>query len=284
MKTLTRILPLAACGLALVAPGRADDKKAAPAFAVEAVKDVTYYDGKNADADKHKLDLYLPKGHKEFPTVVYVHGGGWTRGSRTSIEKQAEVFVKHGVAVASVGYRLSPAVKHPEHVKDVARAFAWVKRNIAKHGGKPDLLFVSGHSAGGHLAALLAADESYLKAEKLSLADVKGAIPISGVFTITKGRINAAFPEDEDGCRQASPLTHVKDKHPPFLILYAEKEDARFGKMADEFGAALTKNKCDATVVQVKDRDHGSIVGKMTEDGDPAAKAVLEFVIKHTNR
>ncbi len=145
-------------------------------YEVESKRDITYFDGEAADRNKHKLDLYLPKGKKDFPVVMFVHGGAWVFGDRNFFgvyEALGKMFARHGVGAAVISYRLSPGVQHPEHVKDVARAFAWTHKHIADYGGRADELFVCGHSAGGHLISLLATDESYLKAEGLSLRDVR---------------------------------------------------------------------------------------------------------------
>jgi len=182
----------------------------AQAAEVEVVKDIAYYEGKDADSVRHKLDLYLPKDQKHFPVLVFIHGGGWRKGSKGGFEKLGRTFAKHGIGKVVANYRLTPQVKHPEHVKDVARAFAWTHKNIGKYGGKPGQVFVSGHSAGGHLVALLATDSSYLKAEGLSLANIKGAIPISAPLLVKNREVFG----DEESCRRASPLNHVKGHTP----------------------------------------------------------------------
>src|SRR5262249_25002871 len=156
-------------------------------FNVEVVKDLAYDDGPDADPVRHRLDLYLPKGQKGFPVLLYVHGGGWTKGSKEAAAKLAHTLARNGIGTAATNYRLTPQVKHPAHARDVAKAFAWLRAHIPKYGGRSDEMFLSGHSAGGHLVALLGTDPSYLAAEKLSLADVKGVIPISGVYTLKEG-------------------------------------------------------------------------------------------------
>src|SRR2546426_2940784 len=173
--------------LAATAPAQIPDLRlwgpakppAADALAVEQVRDVAYVKGPQADFFRHRLDLYLPKDKKQFPVVVLVHGGAWVIGDNRCCglySTVGEFLASRGIGVVMPNYRLSPWVKHPEHVKDVARAFAWTRANIAKHGGNPEQVFLAGHSAGGHLAALLAADETYLKAEGLKTADVRGVI------------------------------------------------------------------------------------------------------------
>lgn len=148
------------------------------------------YQSEAADPVRHRLDLYLPKGVKSFPVLVLVHGGAWSVGDNRSAglyPSVAEFLAGRGIGVVMPNYRLFPGVKHPEPAKDVARAVAWTRANIARHGGDPKRLFLSGHSAGGHLAALLAADESYLRAEGMSPADLRGVIAVSGVYRIPPG-------------------------------------------------------------------------------------------------
>jgi acetyl esterase/lipase len=161
---------------------------------VDRVRDVAYYSGDDADDTRHCLDVYIPKGAKKFPVVVLIHGGAWVAGDKCSCglySSVGEFLASQGVGVVMPNYRLSPWVKHPEHIRDVARAFAWTRRNVATFGGDPERIFVVGHSAGGHLAALLATDESYLKAEGCSGQDIKGVVCVSGVYHIPDGNMEA---------------------------------------------------------------------------------------------
>lgn len=159
---------------------------------VERVSGVCYYDGPDADARQHRLDLFLPKGGKDFPVVLLVHGGAWMIGDNRCCglySSVGEFLASRGVGAVLPNYRLSPQVKHPEHVRDVARAFAWARAHIAEHGGSPRQLFLLGHSAGGHLVSLLATDEKYLKAEGCRIADIRGVIAVSGVYRIPEGDV-----------------------------------------------------------------------------------------------
>jgi acetyl esterase/lipase len=159
------------------------------AVPVERVRDVAYYTGPDADPHRHHLDLFLPRGRKDFPVVFFVHGSAWIVGDNRCCglySSVGEFLASQGIGAVLPNYRLSPEVKHPEHVKDVARAFAWTKAHIAEYGGRPDQIFLAGHSAGGHLAALLITDEKYLRAEGLGTEDIQGVILISGVYRISE--------------------------------------------------------------------------------------------------
>jgi acetyl esterase/lipase len=164
--------------------------------AVMKVPEVAYQDGPEADPFRHRLDLYLPKDRTDFPVVVLVHGGGWMIGDNRGCGLYSSVgdfLARHGIGAVMPNYRLSPGVRHPEHAKDVARAVAWTRDHIARYGGRPDRLFLAGHSAGGHLAALVATDESFLRAEGLSTAELRGVIALSGVYLIPEGDLEVTL-------------------------------------------------------------------------------------------
>ncbi len=262
----------------------AEEIKSGGTFDVEVVRDITYYDGKDADTNKHKLDLYLPKWQTDFPVLFFVHGGAWTVGSRWEHGMAGRLFAKNGVGVVLISYRLSPQVQHPGHIQDVARAFAWTHKNIGKYGGRADEIFVSGQSAGGHLAALLATNEEYLKGEQLSLKDIKGVIPISGVYSFRPGELEWVIGKGKDAAESASPLKHVSGKEPPFLIIYAEKEFHRIDKMSKDLFAALQKENVQAECVEIKDRNHISLMfWLMLSEADPGTQVLLKFLSKHSS-
>jgi acetyl esterase/lipase len=282
---------LATWVLATIPAAQADSKVNYPVktggnFEVRVVRDVAYYEGPDADPVKHKLDLYLPAGQKDFPVLFFVHGGAWRSGDKNYLldvyGNLGRAFARNGIGAVVTNYRLSPKVQHPKHIEDVAKAFAWTHKHIAEYGGKPDQIFVSGHSAGGHLVALLATDEKYLKEEKLSLSDIKGVVPVSGVYRIPPGKLfSSAFTDKDDVRQQASPLTHVHGQHPPFLILYADKDFPTCDKMSEDLCKALKNCKCDASICEIKERDHLTIIMRIGNEEDPATQSMLEFVAKH---
>jgi acetyl esterase/lipase len=291
---------------------RAADETPSKTWEVETIRDVAYYDGADADKIKHKLDLYLPRDCKDFPVLMFIHGGGWVMGDKNYFGLHSSfgrLMASHGVGTVMINYRLSPAVKHPEHIKDVARAFAWTHKNIGKYGGRADQIFVSGHSAGAHLAALLATDETYLKAHGLSLRDIKGAIPMSGVYVIRDLPLNLgfnlqapgrpplmlagnlalrvnpariAFGDDPKVLKDASPLTHVNPNCPPFLIAYGDCDLPTCDVMSEQLCKALKEQKCEAQTLVLKDRNHVTVIFKASREGDPLAQAILDFIKAHT--
>ncbi|HZT82635.1 MAG TPA: alpha/beta hydrolase [Gemmataceae bacterium] len=201
-------LPAAVAGLLFLTPAaRAEPADPADApqprkLEVEAHRDLPYYGGKDADEVRHKLDVFAPKGGQGLPVVFFLHGGAWIAGSKDFpgfYTRVGPFFARHGVVAVLPNYRLSPAVKHPEHVRDAARALAWTVKHVADYGGDPRKIIVAGHSAGGHLAALLATDPSYLQAEGLKPSAIRGVMALSGVYTIPE--INLHVTRDDNGLR-----------------------------------------------------------------------------------
>jgi hypothetical protein len=134
---------------------------------VQVTKDLVYMDGKPEAENKHKLDLYLPKDKKSAPVFIFFHGGAWKTGDRSQYPALGYRFAKQGILTVVPSYRLAPKNPYPAQIEDAAAAFAWVANHIQEYGGDTNRIYVGGHSAGGHMAALLALDDRHLKAHRL---------------------------------------------------------------------------------------------------------------------
>lgn len=246
-------------------------------------RNIAYYHGPDFNSTRHVLDIHVPKRQKDFPVIFFVHGGGWVQGNKDHLgvySVLARTFNRYGIGVVCPNYRLSPEVIHPEHVRDVARAFAWTYKNIHKYGGRNDELFVSGHSAGGHLCALLATDAGYLKAEGVPPSAIRGVMPISGLFTIPSGHMfDVAFGKDPRVHAQASPINHVHGDMPPFLIFYGDHDLPGCDRpQAEAFCKALRGKGCQAETQEIAHRNHISILWSALNDTDPVMQDMLSFV------
>jgi acetyl esterase/lipase len=274
----------------LIAPPARSAETAKKSYKVKVTKNIDYYDGADKDKDKHKLDLYVPEGAKDFPVLFFVHGGAWVFGDRgdlfgTLYGGLAKVYAKQGIAVVVISYRLSPKVTHPEHVKDVARAFAWTHKNIGKYGGKSEQIFISGHSAGAHLVSLLTTDESYLKAHDLKPKAIRGVIPISGVYRVPDRFLPKVFGEGKDAGKKASPITYVKGSLPPFLILYADSDLPGCGKTTSEaFRKALEDKGTKARSLEIKESNHYNILFDAGKANTKVSNAIVEFIRESTRK
>jgi len=241
---------------------------------VEVVKDISYTGGDPVDAPKHKLDLYLPKDKKNFPVMLFVHGGSWRMGDRAMYPVLGNRFAKMGVGVAIPSYRLMPGNPHPAQAEDVAAAFAWVYKNVAQYGGDIKRMYLAGHSSGGHLAALLALDETYLKKFDVPATAIHGVAALSGVYDVSR------VPEfiSRKGAPEPSPLDHVHANAPPFLITFSQWDYFELPKQARDFAASLKKDFVTAQLLYLPGENHISELLNIWKDDDPLALAVLNFV------
>jgi len=152
-------------------------------------------------------------------------------------------------------------------------------RHVAEYGGDTNRIYLGGHSAGGHLAALLTLDPRYLKAHQLSAKNIRGTIALSGVVDLAEGDSQASvFGRDKQNRRDASPLFHIQSLAPPFLISYCQWDYPTLPAQARVFHAALQKAGVVARLVFVSRESHISEMISITHDDDPTANAILRFV------
>ena len=173
------------------------------------------------------LDVYYPKDSANFATVVWFHGGGITGGNK----EIPEALKDKGIAVIGVNYRLSPKVSAPKYIEDAAASISWVFNNINSFGGDSTLIFISGHSAGGYLAAMVGLDKTWLLKHHIDANNIAGIIPFSGQmithFTIrNESNISSSKPIIDN----FAPLYHVRDDAPPLLLITGDRELELLGR------------------------------------------------------
>jgi acetyl esterase/lipase len=234
------------------------------------------------ETQRCKLDLYLPPGGKNFATLVWFHGGGLKGGSKDGGEtpKIARALADDGIAVASVNYRLSPKAKYPAYVEDAAAAAAWVRAHIAEHGGNPAKVFISGHSAGGYLALMLAMDARWLKPHGLTPDSFAGYVPLSGqTMTHYTVREERGIGKETITADEAAPVFYCRKNTPPMLVLAGDHDMAARSE-ENEYLVAVLRGAGNTRVTfrQIPDRTHGSIANNISKPGDPVRKAILDFI------
>lgn len=262
------------------------------------LRDIPYVTHPGTESKLTSLDIYLPetKPKSPAPVIILMHGGGWSIGDKTNatfIEPKASWFMDQGFIVVSINYRLSPAVTHPAHIEDVDASIAWVERHIAKHGGDPRKLWLLGHSAGAHLAALAGTDQERLTKAGAHPEFLQGVILLDGAgYDIPRqmlpmtdqgllGRMyHDAFTSDVKIQTDASPALEHPKNPPPFLILHvARREDSK--TQSDLLAAALRNAGGSVTVQGIAGKSHMTINRDLGVPGDPVTVAVAAFLKKH---
>ena len=200
------------------------------------------------DHDRQVVTVY-PATAPRPPLAVYIHGGAWRMGSPERVRAKPQWFGEAGWAFASVGYRVLPDAQVEQQAQDVAAGLRALRADAARLGFDPDRILIMGHSAGAHLAALVATDGRYLGADR---AAVRGVILLDGAGydvsnefklrgPLARKLYGDAFGEDPARQRTLSPIAHVDAEDPPdWLIVFAESRiDAR--EQAAQFGDALQR-------------------------------------------
>ncbi len=230
----------------------------------QTVTNIHYYDETTNKSDVYInerciLDIYIPKNVKNFSTVIWFHGGGLTGGNK-EIPKYLQ---EKGIAVIGVNYRLSPKVNAAKAIDDAAAATAWVFKNIKNYGGNENLIFISGHSAGGYLASIVALNKDYLAKYNIDANQLAGIIPFSGHaithFTIRKER---GFPDYKPQIDEFAPIYFVRADAPPMFLITGDRELELLGRY-EENAYMLRMMKLaghkQTTLYELQGFDHGGM-------------------------
>jgi len=231
------------------------------------------------------LDLYRPAGQVPAPLIVYVHGGGWRQGDKQGGWRIAEPLVARGYAVASINYRLTQAAPIADQAADVAAAAVYLLAHAADYAIDPKRYALMGHSAGGHLVALVATDPAYARAAGLDLRALAAVVTLDGVFNLDEAVAAHTPTAGNPALSQAmSPIAHVAGVvgHPLFCLVH-EDTNPRFASQADDFAARLRAAGHGVDEPIVHGLRHGPLAGQFAEPGIPTAglvEACLERAFK----
>ena len=252
-----------------------------------------YAQREGAAARATSLDLYVPPEAKQAPIVVWIHGGGWRRGDKRMVSSKPAYFCNRGMILASINYRLTPATDVRGEATDVADAIHWLVEHAKEYGGDPKQIILIGHSAGAHLAALVATDHEYLKNAGVDPADIRGVILLDGAGynverQIKESRLPAlrnlylnAFGHDPDEWQALSPLLHVEENrtYPPVLILYVNsRRDSTAQSVA--LSERLREVGSQAEAIGYDEKSHATINREFGLPDDQPTEAASKFLEK----
>ncbi|HUB95406.1 MAG TPA: alpha/beta hydrolase [Stellaceae bacterium] len=220
-------------------------------------------------APRHRIDFY-PCGSTGAPTLVFIHGGYWQFSDKENYGCVAEGPLAHGINVALVEYRLAPAVRMDAIVAEVRRALDWLKVNLGRLDAATDGIIVSGHSAGGHLTAMM-----------ITELGVIGAMPISGLFDLEPLRqsyINDKVGMDEDEARRNSPLLHIPSAAAPQAVAVGGNELPELRRQSAEYHAALAARGLSSRLLQLDGHDHFSVLEELASPAGQLTAAVRDLI------
>lgn len=213
--------------------------------------------------------------------LLFWHGGGWTSGYKEWMAFMAPAFSAAGVTFVSAGYRLAPAQVFPTGYEDAVASFVHVRGRATQWGADPSRVFVGGHSAGGHYAALMAVTRDWQAPHGLPEHAVRGALPLSGVFDFTDGagfsqRPRFLGPPGRE--REASPIRRIEGVPRPMLLAWGTEDFPHLITQGERFAEALAAAGRSAHVVRMAGRTHFTASFAGGEPDGPWVPAALDFM------
>jgi len=204
----------------------------ASSCAVKKYENLSYLETKTDDKESPTLNVFTPANSKSQnnPVLIFVHGGNWNAGDKKLYGFFGRNFAKKGITTVIIGYKLSPKANYDEMAMEVAKAINWTKLNIANYKGDPKAIFLTGHSAGGHLVALVGTSPKYIQDKTI----IKGIILNDAAALDMKYYLEKNPPTQEDDYlttwsadpeiwKAASPIYFLDKNTPPFMIYLGTK-------------------------------------------------------------
>lgn len=242
-----------------------------PSFSYKKTADIAYVSGGNP---RHQLDVYQPTDPalavRARPVVVFFYGGAWQAGARSDYVFVAEALTQRGYVVVVPDYRVYPEVNYPKFLDDGAAAVAWASNNADRFGGDRSRIFLMGHSAGAHIAAMLALNRTFLEAQKVPGTSLKGLIGLAGPYDflpLTEPNVIALFAT-EPKLALTQPIYYVSaataKSTPPVLLLHGDNDKRVYPKNSINLARELRTVGVNVELDVLRGVSHTAIIARFT--------------------
>jgi arylformamidase len=225
------------------------------------------------------LDAF-PAAEPGVPILIFIHGGYWAGGDKAIHRFPADTFFDAGAVWVPINYRLAPAVSLDDIVDDARSAVAWVHRHAAEIGGDADRIYVFGHSAGGHLTAMILAS-GWHAGYGLPENAVKGGAPCSGLHDLSPF-LHTSQKEylklDADGVSRLSPMRNLPPKGTKMVIAWGGKETTEFIRQSEDYAAACRGAGAEVTTHAYPEHNHFSLAREMTDRNSPLTASLIAMM------
>lgn len=257
-------------------------------LAAEKEQNISYSNGLNGA--RNLLDVYYPKNTQPLKNVVvFIHGGSWESGKKNTYWWLGRNLANKDVVTVIINYSLAPQYQYEQMATDCASAVKWVKNNIEQFGGNPGRIFVMGHSAGGHLAALINTDPRYFKQQGIS-NPIKGVI-LNDCFGLDMDEYLSSavnndqtasflhtFSKDKQNWKLASPLTYSKNIQNPYLIFVGGKTYPSIQTQSKRLYEQLINHKQPVEYYVIKKKKHIGMISQMIFKSNELYNCILNFI------
>ncbi len=238
-----------------------------------------YLDLPFGTSESERLDIF-PAEKPGAPLYLFIHGGYWYSLDKSDYSYVAEGLRPHGVATAVNNFGLAPAHDMDEIVRQNRAALAWLYRNAEDYGYDRDRIYAAGHSAGGHLAAMLLATDWLAWGSDLPTDLVKGACAIGGIFDLEPIRLsflNEKLHLTKGQVARHSPLSQSYKRKAPLLLIVAKDESPEFHRQSEEMAAFWRTLGYPADLAVPESLDHFDVVNQLIDPDCP----LVDLQLRH---
>ncbi len=224
-----------------------------------------------------RLDIFPAGRTGTVPVQIFFHGGYWMSRDKSTFRFLARTFVPAGVVFITVNYGLIPTVDMDELIRQCRSAVVWVYQNIADYGGNPERLFVSGHSAGGHVVAMLMATD-WCALAGLPVDVIKGGCSVSGLFELEPMRLcylHDTLGFDVGQAARNSPIRLLPQSKAPLIVAVGGAESDEFRRQSVDFGATWRNKGAAAQVMERPGLNHYTIMEEFADRESTLGQAVM---------
>ena len=237
-----------------------------------------------------QLDVYALPGIRQAPVVVFFYGGSWNSGKRQWYRWLGERLAQQGWVVVIPDYRKYPQVDMDGFMRDASHAVAWVHEHAARYGGSDAHLFLMGHSAGAHIAALLSTDEHWLRQVGMQPAQLAGFIGLAGPYDflpLKKPMFRAIFGYAHAQQIKSQPVHFVDGDEPPMLLLQGKGDRTVYPRNARSLAAAMAAAGEPVQLRMYPDIGHVGLLLSLSRPfacKAPSLQAIVNFIQMRPSR
>ncbi len=232
---------------------------------------------------RETLDIVSPREQGPHPALLYIHGGYWMSRTKSDQTFLARAYAEAGIAFVLLEYDLIPEVRMGDIVHQCRTAVRWVHKHASNYDLDPDQIFISGHSAGGHLTAILAATNSSVSSDTPE-NPIKGGVALSGIYDLKP--VQCSYMQEtlaltDEEIVKYSPQLFNSIPSIPLIIAPGSAESDAFRYQSANLVNTWNAKGANCRYMEIAGCNHFSILAEFADPNSALAEATIELINKN---